>query len=59
MEYIESEVTWKENDTIHTGIIFKEKLKDFLVFINILYTHIHSFIVKFFIMEIVQNVKVE
>ena len=48
MEYIDSEVTCKENDTIDTEIIFKEKLKDCLVFINILYTHIHSCIVKIF-----------
>ena len=39
MGYIEFEVTWKENDGIDTGIILKKKLKDFLAFINILYTH--------------------
>lgn len=59
MGYIEFEVTWKENDGIDTGIILKKKLKDFLAFINILYTHTHSCVVKLFIMEIVQNVKVE
>ena len=42
MGYIEFEVTWKENDGIDTGIILKEKLKDFLAFINILYTHTHT-----------------
>lgn len=63
MECVESKVTLKENDTIGMGIIFKKKtLKDLVFSFYRYFIHTHIYIVvllKFFIMEIVQHVKVE